>query len=60
MFSMNKRIFAGKSSLQAEPFCPYITDASGRASLFRHFNSNYSTGAAPNVRLSFRDGKHRL
>ena len=60
MFSTSKRIFAGKPSLQSEPFCPYITNDSGRASLFRSFYSNYSAGASPHARPSLRDGKHRV
>ena len=29
MFASQKRIFAGKGNLHAEPLCPYLTDDTG-------------------------------
>jgi len=35
MFSSKKRIFIGKSNLQQEPLCPYLSDKNGYLGL-RH------------------------
>lgn len=37
MYGSQKRIFAGKSNLQSEPFCPYITNESGYLSQMHRF-----------------------
>ena len=60
MFSMRKRIFAGKSNLQSEPFCPYLTDEGGRLSLQRTLTSHNRAGATPHARAYQGDGKHRV
>lgn len=58
MFSSHKRIFAGKSSLSAEPFCPYLTNDSGRMSLKRSFaKPSHFPGASPHARLFSNGGK---
>ena len=55
-----KRIFAGKSSLHAEPFCPYLTNDSGRMSLKRSFSKlNQFSGAAAGAHTFFNGGKSR-
>lgn len=45
MFTPQKRIFAGKGNLRAEPLCPYLTDDIGylnfRKSADTSRNSNY-------------------
>ena len=61
MLFSRKRIFAGKSRLQSEPFCPCLTNASGYQSLLRNslsFESNL--GGASRPRPSVRDGKRRV
>ncbi len=60
MFSSQKRIFAGKQRLQPEPFCPYITDSSGRSSLKRSFSRRMASGSQATVRFGHRDGKRRF
>ena len=58
MFSSQKRIFAGKSNLQAEPFCPYLTNESGYLSLRRAAIGAFTRSDQPHhVRPSIRDGK---
>lgn len=39
MFAQRKLIFAGKHNLQPKPFCPYLTDQNGYASLARNSSS---------------------
>jgi len=59
MFSARKTIFAGKTNLQPEPFCPYISNPSGYSSLYRSISeSAYSWSRAPQKpRPSLRGGK---
>ena len=58
MFTSQKRIFAGKSNLQAEPFCPYLTNDSGRMSLKRSFaRSNQFSGVSPHAHAFWYGGK---
>ncbi|MBQ9000856.1 MAG: hypothetical protein IJ087_03280 [Eggerthellaceae bacterium] len=61
MFASQKRIFAGKSNLSAEPFCPYLTNESGRMSLKRSLSrpSNYS-GVSPHAHIFLIGGKSRI
>lgn len=59
MFGSQKRIFAGKSSLQSEPFCPYITNESGYLSQIHRFNKhNQGIAFSRRSRFFFGDGKH--
>ena len=61
MFSTQKRVFAGKQNLQAEPFCPFLSDQSGYLSLRRKSLGFFTTSGQPhNARPSIRDGKHRV
>ena len=61
MFSSQKRIFAGKSNLRSEPFCPYYTDTNGHMSLQRNSLSfDDQPCDTPRTRPSIRDGKHRV
>lgn len=59
MFSARKTIFAGKTNLQPEPFCPYISDSNGYISLYRSLpDPAYNWSRAPQKpRPSLRDGK---
>lgn len=57
MFSLHKRVFAGKTNLQTEPFSPLLTNASGRMSLQRSYASRNQSNVTPRVRPSIRDGK---
>ncbi len=61
MFFSQKRIFAGKSRLQSEPFCPCLTNASGYQSLQRNsvsFDTQPERASRP--RPSVRDGKRNV
>ena len=60
MFFTQKRVFAGKCDLRSDPFCPYITNDSGRLSLLRSSNNRSQSGATPHARTIFRDGNHRV
>ena len=61
MFASQKRIFAGKSNLSAEPFCPYLTNESGRMSLKRSLAKPSSyLGASPHAHLFLTGGKSRV
>ena len=58
MFTSQKRIFAGKSNLYAEPFCPYLTNDSGRMSLKRSFaKPNNFSGVSPHAHPFANGGK---
>ncbi len=58
MFGTHKRVFAGKSSLFAEPFCPYLTNEDGYSSLRRTVLRNFLRPNQPHdIRPSIRDGK---
>ena len=43
MFASQKRIFAGKGNLRAEPLCPYLSDDAG----YLGFRKNASTSRRP-------------
>ena len=61
MFLSQKRIFAGKSTLHQEPFCPVLTDEGGLISLRKAFPGfTDRAGDAPNIKPSARDGNHRI
>lgn len=61
MFSMQKRVFAGKQNLRTEPFCPYLSDESGYLSLRRKPSGAFFRPDQPHsVRPSIRDGKTRV
>ena len=61
MFASQKRIFAGKSSLSSEPFCPYLTNESGRMSLKRSLAKPSSyPGASPHARIFLNGGKTQV
>lgn len=61
MFSAQKRIFAGKGNLHAEPFCPFLSDESGFVSLRRNALGDFFRSGQPlNSRPSIRDGKTRV
>ena len=59
MFGVQKAIFAGKSNLQPEPFCPFLSNQSGYTSLHkRSFGIvDRRSGAASRRRPSLRGGK---
>ena len=58
MFSSQKRIFAGKRNLHAEPFCPYLTNERGYLSLHRAALGTLTRPDQPlSIRPSIRDGK---
>ena len=52
-----KRIFAGKPSLQPEPFCPYLSNESGYLSLRQKFGLTATSGRARQPRPTPRGGK---
>ena len=61
MFNSQKRIFAGKQNLQPEPFCPYLTNRSGKISLLRSSNRAISWAGQPlKARPSLYGGKPRF
>lgn len=58
MLSSQKRIFAGKQGLHAEPFCPYISNDTGYSSLRRSFENIFTRpGQPPQSRPSLRSGR---
>ncbi len=59
MLELNRKLFAGKTRLQPEPFCPFITNERGRMSLLREIAHNRS-GQPQTSRPSIRDGKARF
>ena len=61
MFSTQKRVFAGKTNLRTEPFCPYLSDESGFLSLRRKPSVAFFRSEQPHtVRPSIHDGKTRV
>lgn len=61
MFGSQKHIFSGKSKLQSEPFCPYITNESGYLSQMSRFKKhNAGIASSRRSRSFFGDGKYHL
>jgi len=59
MFSLQKRVFAGKQALRQEPFCPVFTNENGLLSLQRNPSYYHQPGVVSHARPSKRDGKYR-
>ncbi len=49
MFGAEKRIFAGKQRLHAEPFCPFVTNDMGYQSLRHNRTAPHNPGALGNT-----------
>lgn len=60
MFTSQKRVFAGKQNLHAEPFCPIMSNESGFLNLRKAFSfANQGSSGACQPRPSIRGGKSR-
>ena len=60
MALLNKRIFAGKSRLQPEPFCPFISDKGGYVSLKKTFDTFSKPSQPRQARPKQRGGKSQI